>query len=174
MGPFIVKACRKATLLPIDVHLMVENPDSFIEAFATAGATNLSVHVEACPNLHRTLQAIHDLGCKAGVVLNPATPVSQVEAVLHMVDLVLVMSVDPGYSGQAFLPEVLPKLASLSKLLHQVNPNACIEIDGGINAETLPKAVEAGANVFVAAHAIFDDPDGIAVGIHRLRNQFPH
>jgi ribulose-phosphate 3-epimerase len=174
MGPFIVKACRKATILPIDVHLMVENPDSFIEAFATAGATNLSVHVEACPNLHRTLQAIHDLGCKAGVVLNPATPVSQVEAVLHMVDLVLVMSVDPGYSGQAFLPEVLPKLASLSKLLHQVNPNACIEIDGGINAETLPKAVEAGANVFVAAHAIFDDPDGIAVGIHRLRNQFPH
>ncbi|NJD58244.1 MAG: ribulose-phosphate 3-epimerase [Anaerolineales bacterium] len=172
MGPFIVKACRKATSLPLDVHLMVENPDQFLEAFAQAGATNLSVHVETCPNLHRTLQAIHELGCKAGVVLNPATPVSLIETVLPMIDLVLVMSVDPGYSGQAFLPEVLPKLVNLDEILRRVNPTAYLEIDGGINADTLPLALKAGANVFVAAHAIFDYPTGIAAGIQRLRTQF--
>ena len=113
MGPFIVKACRQVTQLPLDVHLMVESPENLLEAFAEAGATNLTVHVETCPNLHRTLQTIRELGCKAGVVLNPATPVSLVEPVLHMVDLVLVLSVNPGFSGQQFLPEVLPKISSL-------------------------------------------------------------
>jgi ribulose-phosphate 3-epimerase len=173
MGPFIVEACRRVTQLPLDVHLMVESPENLLEAFAQAGASILSVHVETCPNLHRTLQTIHELGCKAGVVLNPATLVDLVEPVLHMVDLVLVMSVNPGYSGQTFLPEVLPKLTVLRNHLKKINPAVHLEIDGGINTTTLPQALKAGANTFVAAHAIFDNPRGIAVGIQQLRSLFP-
>jgi ribulose-phosphate 3-epimerase len=174
MGPFIVEACRRVTKIPLDVHLMVETPDNLIEEFARAGASNLSVHVETCCNIHRTLQTIHTLGCKAGIVLNPATPVSMVENILHMIDLVLVMSVDPGYSGQTFLPEVLPKITSLRQILDKINPDACLEIDGGINMNTLPLAITAGANVIVAAHAIFDYPEGITAGIHALRSNFPN
>lgn len=174
MGPFIVEACRRATQLPLDVHLMVESPDTLLEEFARAGASGMSVHSETCCNLHRTLETIRALGCKAGVVLNPGTPASQVEAVMHMIDLVLVMSVDPGYSGQVFLPEVLPKLTTLRQQLDKVNPSVQIEIDGGINPSTLPLAIQAGANVFVAAHAIFDHPDGIPAGIRQLRSFFPH
>jgi ribulose-phosphate 3-epimerase len=173
MGPFIVEACRRITELPLDVHLMIETPERLLEAFARAGASNLSVHVETCPNLHRTLQTIHELGCKAGVVLNPATPASLVEPVLHMVDLVLVLSVNPGYSGQTFLPEVLPKVSFLREKLDEINPQAWLEIDGGMNTDTLPRALKAGANAFVAAHAIFDHPEGIAAGIHTLRSFFP-
>jgi ribulose-phosphate 3-epimerase len=173
MGPFIVEACRRATQLPLDIHMMVESPDNLLEEFARAGASVISVHAETCCNLHRTLQSIHALGCKAGVVLNPATPVSQIEPVFHIIDLVLVMSVDPGYSGQEFLPDVLPKLSVLRKELDKVNPAVNIEIDGGINNETLPLAINAGANIFVAAHAIFDYPGGIAAGILQLRNHFP-
>lgn len=173
MGPFIVEACRRITHAPIDVHLMVEKPENLLEAFARAGASNLTVHVETCPNLHRTLQTIRELGCNAGVVFNPGTPVSLVEPVLPMVDLVLVMSVNPGYSGQFFLPEVLPKVSAIRSLLEQVNPQANLEIDGGIDTNTLPRALNAGANVFVAAHAIFDHPDGIAAGIRHLRAHFP-
>jgi len=173
MGPFIVEACRRITELPLDVHLMIESPERLLEAFARAGASNLSVHVETCPNLHRTLQTIHELGCKAGVVLNPATPASLVEPVLHMVDLVLVLSVNPGYSGQTFLPEVLPKVSFLREKLDEINPQAWLEIDGGMNTDTLPRALKAGAKAFVAAHAIFDHPEGIAAGIHTLRSYFP-
>jgi ribulose-phosphate 3-epimerase len=173
MGPFIVNACRRVTHLPLDVHLMIESPENLLEAFAQAGSSILSVHVETCPNLHRTLQTIHELGCKAGVVLNPATPVNLVEPVLHMIDLVLVMSANPGFSGQSFLPEVLPKITALHKNLEKINPAAHIEIDGGINSITLPLALKAGANVFVAAHAIFDYPEGIVVGIRQLRAHFP-
>ncbi|HSB65416.1 MAG TPA: ribulose-phosphate 3-epimerase [Anaerolineales bacterium] len=173
MGPFIVEACRRATALPLDVHLMVEKPETLLEEFAKAGATNLTVHVETCPNLHRTLQTIRELGCKAGVVLNPATPVALVEPVLHMVDLVLVLSVNPGYSGQTFLPEVLPKVTAIRHFLQGVNPSVLLEIDGGINTHTLPQVIEAGANVFVAAHAIFDHPGGISAGIQQLRKLFP-
>lgn len=173
MGPFIVEACRRVTRLPLDVHLMIESPENMLAEFAQAGATNLTVHVETCPNLHRTLQTIRELGCKAGVVINPATPVALVEPVLHMVDLVLILSVNPGFSGQTFLPEVLPKVRAIRHLLEQVNPTAFLEIDGGINPETLTLAIEAGANVFVAAHAIFDHPGGIAAGIQQLRSQFP-
>ncbi len=174
MGPFIVEACRRVSQLPLDVHLMVERPEAMLAEFARAGASNLTVHVETCPNLHRTLQNIRELGCKAGVVINPATPVTLIEPVLHMVDLVLVLSVNPGFSGQAFLPEVLPKVSSLRHLLDKVNPTANLEIDGGINSETLPNALQAGANIIVAAHAIFDYPGGIAAGIQQLRRHFPH
>jgi ribulose-phosphate 3-epimerase len=173
MGPFIVKACRRITQLPLDVHLMIESPENLLEAFAQAGSSILSVHVETCPNLHRTLQTIRELGCKAGVVLNPATPVNLVEPVLHMVDLVLVLSVNPGFSGQSFLPEVLSKLSVLRNKLKKNNPAAHLEIDGGIDSNTLPLALKAGANAFVAAHAIFDYPGGIAAGIRQLRSHFP-
>jgi ribulose-phosphate 3-epimerase len=173
MGPLIVKACRQVTQLPLDVHLMIESPENFLEAFAQAGSSILTVHVETCPNLHRTLQTIHELGCKAGVVLNPATPVNLVEPFLQTVDLVLVLSVNPGYSGQSFLPVVLPKLTILRKDLKKINPAAHLEIDGGIDSYTLPLALKAGANVFVAAHAIFDYPGGIAAGIQQLRSHFP-
>ncbi len=173
MGPFIVEACRRTTHLPLDIHLMIESPENLLETFAQAGATNLTVHVETCPNLHRTLQTIRELGCKAGVVLNPGTPVFLIEPILHMVDLVLVLSVNPGYSGQTFLPEVLPKVTSIRTTLDRVNPEACLEIDGGINTDTLPLAIDAGANVFVAAHAIFDHPAGIAAGVSQLRALFP-
>lgn len=173
MGPFIVKACRRATQLPLDVHLMIESPENLLEAFAEAGANNLTVHVETCPNLHRTIQTIHELGCRAGVVLNPGTPAVMLEPVLHMVDLVLVLSVNPGYSGQSFLPEILPKLAQLHQFLENVNPEADLEVDGGIDDNTIPLVLDAGANVIVAAHAIFDYPDGIAAGIKQLRSHFP-
>ncbi len=173
MGPFIVEACRRATQLPLDIHLMVETPENLLQAFAQAGATNLTVHVETCPNLHRTLQSIREYGCQAGVVLNPGTPMSLIEPVLHMVDLVLVLSVNPGYSGQEFLPEVLPKVSSIRQALEKTNPTAHLEMDGGLNDDTLPLAIQAGANVFVAAHAIFDDPGGIAAGVQRLRSHFP-
>jgi ribulose-phosphate 3-epimerase len=173
MGPVVIRACRRATQLPLDVHLMIESPENLLEEFARAGSSNLTVHVETCPNLHRTIQTIHELGCKAGVVLNPATPAVMVEPVLHMVDLVLVMSVNPGYSGQTFLPEILPKLEQIHQILKKVNPEADLEVDGGIDSETLPLVLNAGANVIVAAHAIFDYPGGIAAGIQQLRSQFP-
>jgi ribulose-phosphate 3-epimerase len=173
MGPFIVEACRRVTQLPLDIHLMIEAPENLLPTFAEAGASILTVHVETCPNLHRTLQTIRELGCKAGVVINPATPVAMIEPVLHMVDLVLVLSVNPGYSGQLFLPEVLPKIANIRHQLQQVNPSVWLEVDGGINSQTLPLVIEAGANVFVAAHAIFDHPGGIAAGVRELRSHFP-
>lgn len=141
--------------------------------FAQAGATNLTVHVETCPHLHRTVQIIHELGCKAGVVLNPSTPANLIEPILPLVDLVLVLSVNPGYAGQTFLPEVLPKISSLRHQLDAVNPHAWLEVDGGINPQTLPLARDAGATVFVAAHAIFNHPDGIEAGIRELRELLP-
>lgn len=170
MGPFIVEACRRVTDLPLDVHLMVQTPELLLESFARAGASILTVHVETCPHLHRTIQTIQELGCKAGVVLNPGTPAGQVEPVLHLVELVLVMSVNPGYSGQAFLPEVLPKLRYLRQRLDEINPEAWLEIDGGMNAHTIPLARQAGAGVFVAASAIFNHRGGIAAGIQELRD----
>jgi ribulose-phosphate 3-epimerase len=174
MGPVVIRACRQATQLPLDVHLMIESPENLLEEFAKAGSSNLTVHVETCPNLHRTIQTIHELGCKAGVVLNPGTPAVMVEPVLHMIDLLLVMSVNPGYSGQTFLPEILPKLEQLHQILEKVNPQADLEVDGGIDSETLPLVLRAGANVIVAAHAIFDYPAGIAAGIQQLRSLFPY
>lgn len=173
MGPFMVEACRKVTSLPLDVHLMVQSPELFLEDFASAGASLLSVHSENAPNLHRTLQKIHELHCQAGVVLNPATPAAVVEPVLHLVDLVLVMSVNPGYSGQTFLPEVLPKITLIRKWLEEAHSPALIEIDGGMNTQTLPRALSAGARVFVAATSIFKHPQGIAAGVKSLRQCMP-
>ena len=173
MGPFIVEACRRVTSLPLDVHLMVQAPERLIHDFATAGASLLSVHAENSPNLHRTLQQIHQLGCQAGVVLNPATPADQIKPVLHMVDLVLVMSVNPGYSGQVFLPEILPKISQIHSWLADSRFDAEIEVDGGMTPATLPQALAAGAGVFVAATSIFKHPQGIAAGVRSLRSCMP-
>ena len=173
MGPFIVETCRRVTVVPLDVHLMVQSPELFLESFASAGASSLSVHVENAPNLHRTLQKIRELGCNVGVVLNPGTPASQVEPVLHLVDLVLAMSVNPGYSGQAFLPEVLPKIAVVRKWLVASHAPTWIEIDGGMNTQTLPLAFSAGVRVFVAATSIFKHPQGIAAGVESLHLCMP-
>ncbi|MCL4531034.1 MAG: ribulose-phosphate 3-epimerase [Chloroflexi bacterium] len=176
MGPFLVETFKRATKLPLDVHLMIEQPERYLEAFAEAGASHLTVHVETCPHIHRTLQHIRSLGCLAGVTLNPGTPVSAIEPVLHLADLVLVMSVNPGFSGQAFLPETIQKVAEVRQLLNKIKSSAYLEVDGGIAAETLPKMKDAGANVFVAGNAVFDHPDGIEAGITALRdaiNQLP-
>ncbi len=176
MGPFLVETFKRATKLPLDVHLMIEQPEHYLEAFAKAGASHLTVHVETCPHIHRTLQHIKLLGCAAGVVLNPGTPVTAIEPVLHLADLVLVMSVNPGFSGQAFLSETIQKVAAIRKRLDELKSSAYLEVDGGISAETLPKMKDAGANVFVAASAVFHYPKGIEAGIKALRdaaNQLP-
>ncbi len=169
MGPFIVETCRRITKLPLDVHLMIENPERYLEAFAKAGASGLTVHVETCPNIVETLRQIKSLGCKAGAVLNPETPVGAIQPALPEADLVLVMSVHPGYSGQSFRPETIAKVAEIRKKLDALRSSAWLEVDGGIDVETLPKMKEAGATAFVAATAIFKDPEGPAAGVRSLR-----
>lgn len=169
MGPFIVRHCRRGTDLPLDVHLMVEKPENLLEAFAGAGASHLTVHVETCPHLHRTLQDIRSLGCKAGVTLNPGTPASSIFPVLPFVDLVLVMSVDPGFSGGTYIPEMVGKVTEIRNRLDEIGSSAWLEVDGGISPETLPQMKTAGANAFVSATSIFKHPGGIAAGIAALR-----
>ncbi|PIC84422.1 ribulose-phosphate 3-epimerase [Sporosarcina sp. P1] len=159
MGPIVVEALRPLTGLPLDVHLMIENPDDYIEAFATAGADYITVHVEACPHLHRTLQLIKSTGAKPGVVLNPHTPVEQIMHVLEDIDMVLFMTVNPGFGGQSFIHSVLPKVKQLSDIIKERNLSIEIEIDGGINEETIKPCVEAGATIFVAGSAIYGKED---------------
>lgn len=169
MGPFIVEWCRKASKLPLDVHLMIEQPERYLEAFAKAGASGLTVHVETCPDMHNTLKQIKSLGVRAGVVLNPPTPVSEVEPYLAEADLVLVMSVNPGYSGQKFMPEAIDKVAQVRRKLDAIGSSAWLEVDGGIDVSTLPKMKAAGATAYVAATAIFKNPNGIRDGVRSLR-----
>lgn len=169
MGPFIVQACRRVTPLPLDVHLMIEQPERYLEAFARAGASGLTVHVETCPDLFSTLKQIKVLGCWAGLVLNPATPVSAIEPFLGEADLVLVMSVNPGYSGQKFMPDSITKVAQIRKRLDTIGSSAWLEVDGGIDTETLPIMKDAGATAFVAATAVFKHPGGAQAGIQSLR-----
>ena len=170
MGPFIVQTCRRVTKLPLDVHLMIEEPERYIEVFAKAGASGMTVHVETCPDLLSTLKQIKSLGCWAGIVLNPPTPVSEIEPFLGEADLVLVMSVNPGYSGQKFMPETISKVASVRKQLDIINSSAWLEVDGGINHDTLPLMKKAGATAFVAATAVFKYPEGTQAGIRSLRD----
>jgi len=169
MGPFIVRHCRRGTDLPLDVHLMVEKPEKLLESFAEAGASHLTVHVETCPHLHRTIEDIRSLGCKAGVTLNPATPASAIFPILPFVDLVLVMSVDPGFSGGTYIPEMVGKVAEIRRQLDQIGSSAWLEVDGGISPETLLHMRAAGATAFVSATSVFKHPDGIAAGIASLR-----
>ena len=163
LGAPIVAHLRKETTLPFDVHLMIENADRYLEAFAKAGADTLTVHWEACPHLHRTLQAIKALGCLAGVSLNPATPVSVLEDVINEVDLILLMSVNPGFGGQSFIPQTLEKLKKLMALIdtHR-NPALAplhIQVDGGVGLQNCTDIIKAGANTLVAGSAVFNSPN---------------
>ncbi len=168
-GPDVVKAVRSHSSLLFDVHLMVHEPDPFLESFKEAGADRLTVHVEACRHLHRTLSNIRELGLRAGVALNPATPASMVAPVLHLVDLVLVMTVNPGFGGQRFLPETLGKLAEVRRMVERMGVGPVeLEVDGGIDSSTAPLVVEAGATALVAGTSIFREPDR-SRAIARLR-----
>ena len=158
-GPIIVDACKKASNLILDVHLMIEKPDLLIPEFAKAGADYISVHAEACTHLHRSLQHIKSFGKKAGVALNPATPLSSIKWVIDQLDFVLIMSVNPGFGGQKFISSSIEKIAKLSDLLKEKNSDAIIQVDGGINRETIAQVSAAGATSFVAGSAIFNTPD---------------
>ncbi|MEH7546222.1 ribulose-phosphate 3-epimerase [Neobacillus vireti] len=159
IGPLIVEAVRPVTKLPLDVHLMIENPDHYIEAFAKAGANFITVHVESCRHLHRTIQNIKSFGVKAGVVLNPATPVDSIQHIIGDIDMVLLMSVNPGFGGQTFIPEVLPKIRKVKEMAEQKGLSVEIEIDGGVNPETARQCIEAGATVLVAGSAVYNQKD---------------
>jgi ribulose-phosphate 3-epimerase len=154
-GPSIVEAAHKVTKLPIDVHLMIENPDKYLEDFVNAGASYVSVHVEEVDHLNRTINRIKELGAKAGVVINPATPVSSVVDVAEYIDLLLIMTVNPGFGGQKFIPNSIRRIKDAVALRSEMNANFLIEIDGGVNVETAKTALEAGADVFVAGSSIF-------------------
>jgi ribulose-phosphate 3-epimerase len=170
MGPVVVEACRRATGLPLDVHLMIEHPENLLEAFAKAGASHLTVHVETCPDIVRTLKTIRSLGCKPGVSLNPDTPAESLREAIPLADLVLVMTVHPGYSGQLFMENVAPKIAQVRKMLDEAKSAAWLEVDGGISSATISQVRAAGADAFVAGNAIFKHPDGIAAAVQSLRS----
>jgi len=170
MGPLVVHALRPLTNLPLDVHLMIEEPDRYLADFAEAGADGLTVHVEVCPHLHRTVQQIKELGLKAGVALNPATPLSLLAEILPELDLVLIMSVNPGFGGQSYIGRSTAKIARLRRMLDEIKSEAVIEVDGGIDATTIAEAVAAGATVLVAGSAIFNDRATIAENINKLRS----
>lgn len=159
IGPLIVDAIRPVTDLPLDVHLMIENPDQYIEAFAKAGADIITVHQEAAVHLHRTLHLIKDHGVKAGVVINPGTPVSAIQEVLPYCDMVLVMTVNPGFGGQKFIHEAIPKIQQLDDLRREHGYTYEIEIDGGVNVETAKLCTDAGADVLVAGSAVYNEAD---------------
>jgi ribulose-phosphate 3-epimerase len=169
MGPFLVEAYHRATQLPLDVHLMISNPERYLEAYAKAGAQRLTVHVETCPHIYRTIQEIKALGCKAGVTLNPGTPVRALEAVLPVADLVLVMSVNPGFSFQTFLPEAIGRVRQVRLMLDDLKSAAHLEVDGGVSADNIAQIAEAGADVFVSANYVFRHPQGAAAGVQALR-----
>jgi ribulose-phosphate 3-epimerase len=169
IGASVVASIRPVTSLPLDVHLMIEHPERYISDFVKAGADIITVHVEASPHLQSTIQAIKELGARAGVSLNPPTPIGAVEEFLHHVDLVLIMSVNPGFGGQSFIPATLLRIAKMRKILDARGLSAELEVDGGINADNSPDIVKAGANVLVAGNSIFRAEDGISMALQRLR-----
>ncbi|MGB2798295.1 MAG: ribulose-phosphate 3-epimerase [Dehalococcoidia bacterium] len=169
IGPVVVKAIRPLTNLPFDVHLMVEKPERHIEQFAEAGADIITVHAEVCPNLHQIVESIKGLNVRAGVSLNPATSLTAIEDVLANLDLVLVMTVNPGYAGQAFMEGVLDKIAHLRQILDDRGLVAELEVDGGITAQTAPKVVQAGARVLVAGSALFNSRESVGEAMDRLK-----
>ena len=173
MGPPIVRSLRPMTSLPLETHLMISEPDRYLEAFAEAGSDTLIVHQEAGPNLHRTVQHIKNLGKRAGVAINPATPASLLEEILPDVNLVLVMTVNPGFGGQHFIENTLAKIGRVRQLIERVNPAIELEVDGGIEPHTAPLAVKAGANVLVAGSAIFGGQETVAAAMDRLRAGLP-
>jgi len=169
IGAPVVASIRPLTSLPLDVHLMIEHPERYLSDFVNAGADIITVHVEACPHLHRTIQLIKELGVKAGVSLNPATPLSSIEEIIPHVDLVLIMSVNPGFGGQSFIPATLPKIENMRKILDDRKLSAELEVDGGINADNALDIVKAGADVLVAGNSVFKSREGISRALQRLR-----
>ena len=169
IGAPVVASIRRVTSLPLDVHLMIEHPERYISEFINAGADIITVHVEASPHILSTIQAIKEQGVKAGVSLNPPTPLSAVDEFIHHVDLILIMSVNPGFGGQSFIPETLPRIANMRKIIDSRKPGVELEVDGGINAENAPEIVKAGANVLVAGNSVFRAEEGISQALQRLR-----
>jgi ribulose-phosphate 3-epimerase len=168
-GPFLLPFIKKHTRLPIDVHLMVNNPDELIPTFLSGGVSRITVHIEACRHLYRTLQTIRAAGCKAGVALNPGTPVEGLREVLHLLDCVLILGNNPGFSGQGWFPEMTAKIDRAAHFLGQAASTASLQVDGGITVRTIPEAFQAGARAFVSGSAIFGHPGGIVAGIQALR-----
>ncbi len=170
IGPLIAAAARRATRLPVDVHLMIEHPERYLAAFARAGADYLTVHVETCPHLHRTVQQIRELGARPGVTLNPATPVDSLAEILPYVDLVLVMSVNPGFGGQSYIPTSTAKIARIRRMLDERGlGHVELEVDGGVAPDTIAEVVGAGATVVVAGSAVYNDRASVAENVRALR-----
>ncbi|MBV9689960.1 MAG: ribulose-phosphate 3-epimerase [Ktedonobacteraceae bacterium] len=169
MGPLVVQAVRRCTGLPLEAHLMITNPQDYIEAFAKAGADVIIVHQEVCPHLHRVIQQIKATGKMAAVALNPSTPIFLLEDILSLLDLVLIMTVNPGFGGQDFIVETLPKIARLYSIVKERNLHCDIEVDGGIHEATVPLVVQAGANLLVAGSAIYNDKESVHQAMDRLR-----
>ncbi len=169
LGPLIVEACKRITSLPLDVHLMIEQPDRYLESFAKAGADHISVHVEAEGELLATLQRIKGLGCLAGVAIKPQSKIESIREALDIADIALVMSVEPGFGGQDFMPEVLSKVISIRKIFDGFGSKGLIEIDGGMDGQSISLAKDAGVNIFVAGSSIFGHSEGIEAGILSLR-----
>jgi ribulose-phosphate 3-epimerase len=169
IGPLVVAAIRSYTTLPLDVHLMIESPEKYIQQFAEAGANIVTVHVEVCPHLHRVVESIKELGVKAGVSLNPSTPLTTVDEVLPALDLVLLMSVNPGFGGQQFIEGTVGKIARLRRRLDELGLSAELEVDGGINADIAPRVAKAGARVLVAGAAVFNKKESVSQALGRIR-----
>ncbi len=170
IGPPVVRCLRRVTRLPLETHLMIEDADRYLEAFAEAGADTITVHQEALPHLHRTIQQIKRLGKRAGVALNPSTPAGTLEEILPDLDLVLVMTVNPGFGGQQFIASTVPKIRRVRQLIDRLQPRCELEVDGGIDPMTAPTVVKAGARVLVAGSAVFSAADGVANAMQRLRD----
>ena len=170
IGPAVTEAVRSATDLPVDVHLMINNPDQHLEAFADAGADYLTVHQEACVHLHKTIDAIRDMNVRPGITLNPATSIGTIEDIIDYVDLVLVMSVNPGFGGQSFIPSSIERIKKLKDLIRRRGLTGVeLEVEGGINEKTAASVDNAGSSVLVAGSAVYGHPDGVAEAIRRLR-----
>lgn len=170
LGPAITAAAGAATTRPLDVHLMIEHPDRYLADFAEAGAAIITVHQEACTHLHRTVQAIKELGAQAGVALNPATPIATLEDILPDLDLVLVMTVNPGFGGQKFIPGTLAKARRVRELLDRTGSRAYLEVDGGVTADNVRALADAGVDTFVAGSAVFGHSEGAAAGVRAIRD----
>jgi ribulose-phosphate 3-epimerase len=169
IGPPVVAAIRPHTSLPLDVHLMIESPEKYIRQFAQAGADIITVHAEVCPHLHRMVESIKEAGCKAGVSLNPSTPLSELDEILPVLDLALLMSVNPGFGGQQFIESTVGKIARLRHKLDELGLAAELEVDGGITAEIAPRVAQAGARVLVAGAAVFNKRESVSQALRRLR-----
>ncbi len=169
MGPMVVEAVRRCTKLTLEVHLMITNPEQYIEDFAKAGADLIIVHQEVCPHLHRVIQKIKTAGKMVGVALTPSTPVFMLEDMLSLLDLVLIMTINPGFGGQDFIPETLPKIARMRQMITVRNLHCDVEVDGGIHEATVPLVVKAGANLLVAGSAVYNQHESVAQAMERLR-----